>query len=1293
MATITSVINFEGEKEWSDTTAWQGGVVPTSADTAQIYGVRTTINQAAFNAWTGTRTITVGSTTNFPNSGSFYTYTDRSKKVKIDYNSKTTTQFLECSIDTTYFPWGVYSTFDYRGGSVANGSAVHYTPKIVISGGTVIAGIITITNGGYLKVTNNATLEFQNSIQVNEGTLEGTGQANFRFGYNNTSLSTGTVSRIIGANNVMSQIIMVGNENRSNGYLLNQAEIGDCYLTVSGATRFSEGDEIIISDPNSRLARIDDNFRVPFMVFTGDTDECLEVAGVSGDNVYVALKNTDKYKILETSQQNTNELIIDSTKINIGDKLVINNNIFTVQNVEDYDYLLRTYDFQNGATLDDWQTNTGRDPYCANFQIVNNIGLVQSATTAYRNIFVKDIFRKDVKVNAWISNYREVVSGTTDGGARGVCIQSDPNLDGLIAYDGFGRTYFEIDNDSNRYRIVPRATVGDNNHSLSLAGINQNGLKKITLESRKGFLKGYIDDVLYSETFMRNGWYNGRVGVFCNVQNSFSCTKFEVYATCQKVTLSSPYTGTTDYGVYISGIEYYHSSGSTVTKLASTIINPNGHFDLAYSYRGASFFKNDNIFPYIYNIAAGAPPASPTRTLTNGSQWVLNINYPNYDYASYSFGTNVSGSCVIDLTSATTFTHISFIERLNARASFLNNATEIQVSNNLTNWTTVYFAATDTRRRDTADSIRYYDVGQQTARYVRLIRGGGDSSTTSHRWTSFGVADFSNGYTIELSNTDDIDVDDRIMILYGGSYVGTLGEETFITNVINGTVPTTDYLTQIKQYYTVLSKTGNTITIDRIFNHGYLHGGEKVVKLNKNISFRGTWGTNLWVPGRLNLLPGTNQARLSIFKNVEFTNLTAGYPTNIASDYNQSGFMLQIGDTFNTQVMDGVSHYNCYPTANSYTGGFGYGGGNYIIRGSTFIGLNGRGWFSYAPSFNNAMYFVGNTFAYCAYNENYMFSSQTNLYFNYNDLIGIAGLPRISAFADTNAFNQTQFAEYKRNYVNGSTSYGIYLNEMTQGFGVAIRYIDANNRYEYLDDALYRILNYSPYELNNVILSDRMNGDNRLSRFTQMFDLSRYLKQHINAQFINNYNNYGYNLSNIYQTYIIKYPNEDYYRFYKMENTWQNVLMGLNIEILSSSATTVDITISMEYYNDAGQQYLTASENVYSGSTAFFTLKNGARLVSDSIVPKSLTSTTYTYNISFSGTGNYQVGLGQAARDGFVAFKNVKSTIKTNNPNDIYIYTNTFDLRQFKSGYPREYEQFNVNRSNQSLKIQGSRLY
>ena len=93
MATIYSVTNFVGSKQWTDTSAWQGGVAPGTNDTAYIRGIRTQINMGSFYAWAGTKTITVDSTSGFPASGTFYTSTERNQKVKINYTGTTGTTF------------------------------------------------------------------------------------------------------------------------------------------------------------------------------------------------------------------------------------------------------------------------------------------------------------------------------------------------------------------------------------------------------------------------------------------------------------------------------------------------------------------------------------------------------------------------------------------------------------------------------------------------------------------------------------------------------------------------------------------------------------------------------------------------------------------------------------------------------------------------------------------------------------------------------------------------------------------------------------------------------------------------------------------------------------------------------------------------------------------------------------------------------------------------------------------------------------------------------------------------
>jgi hypothetical protein len=114
---------------------------------------------------------------------------------------------------------------------------------------------------------------------------------------------------------------------------------------------------------------------------------------------------------------------------------------------------------------------------------------------------------------------------------------------------------------------------------------------------------------------------------------------------------------------------------------------------------------------------------------------------------------------------------------------------------------------------------------------------------------------------------------------------------------------------------------------------------------------------------------------------------------------------------------------------------------------------------------------------------------------------------------------------------------------------------------------------------------------------------------------------------------------------------------------------------------------------VYSGSCVFYTLKDNSLFSPVTLLPKSLTKTAYTYNISFTGTGYYSIGLGQAVTSGYVGIYSMYSKISSNNPNDIYVYSNNFDALQLGSIYPRDYTQFNTQRNNASIILQGSRLY
>jgi hypothetical protein len=129
MATIYSVTNFVGSKQWTDTSAWSGGIVPGASDIAYVRGIRTQINMGSFYAWAGTKTITVDSTSGFPASGTFYTSTERNQKVKIDYTGISGNSFTGCTIDTSYYPWQDINTPTYNnlGGRILDNNYVHFS--------------------------------------------------------------------------------------------------------------------------------------------------------------------------------------------------------------------------------------------------------------------------------------------------------------------------------------------------------------------------------------------------------------------------------------------------------------------------------------------------------------------------------------------------------------------------------------------------------------------------------------------------------------------------------------------------------------------------------------------------------------------------------------------------------------------------------------------------------------------------------------------------------------------------------------------------------------------------------------------------------------------------------------------------------------------------------------------------------------------------------------------------------------------------------------------------------------
>jgi hypothetical protein len=1009
-------------------------------------------------------------------------------------------------------------------------------------------------------------------------------------------------------------------------------------------------------------------------------------------------------------------LIVDSTRLSQGERVVINNDVYTIQYVENYDHLIRDYDFTiSGSSLADWETDVTRSAFSGDFRIsaspvsASSYALIQHTTTSYRHLFIKDIMRPEVKVEAWISNYRNITSGTSDRGALGITMHADPAMDFDRSYDSAARTLFEVDADNGRYRLLQRYMGNDSNHRLASASIALDGLKKYTLETRNGMIKGYIDDQQVAESYARSGYMSGRVGLYCNNQNAFTCTRYKVYIPGQRIILDRPVSCSIGDIVYETGAEYTHKSGNIVVKQASMIEDELGHANLSYCYRGATDYDGSGIFPYIYNVTS--PGTSSVRNGNVNNAQVLS-GATTFDLAFLSLATS-TGSIIIDLTTPQTVTHLSYREYYRVIGQHLTGSQQVRIqsSNDLITWTECFGPAIDPTRRETSDSLRFYEFSApQTARWFRFIKTGGVQGTTTSQneniVTSLGLHDYSGGYAVKLNNVSDFEVGDRIMLTYNAGYGIYIQEADYYSNLITGALPSGSWTDRLTDYYTVtaVDAINKTITLDRPYTHGYLQRGmhSRVMKLNKSVEFSGERGTGIWKPGRFNILQGgPTLGRKYVFRNMSIRNTNGQYPTSIAFDYQISNFGTRNVAAWEADIFDGISFYDSLAQATSYNAYFSFSGGSFLVRDSVFSKWNGRGWLGYYTNITHpAYYVVGNMFAYSIMAENAFFNSTYgDLTYNYNCVYGNSNtscnLPRFPADQNTGAWLSPTNIYIRRNYSNGGVAHGtFFISNPASATGRSYRYYIDSNMHEYADDSISLVYQHMYEPQMSMILQKRPNTDNRISRFNNigLISTSRLQFPTVAYSFIKNINNWGYDISRNIGGTFIKYPTETFVRAYRDTNVYQDTMFGTTF-LIDDNETTVNLTLGFEYFHSKDQAYL--MENTNNAALTLYVFRDGKQIQSQVVLPKPMTMTPYSASFTFSGSGMYAVGYGQAARNGYVAFQNMYSRFTSTNPAKFNILTNTFDLRQTTIAYPREYDQFDAytRKDNTStIRLSGIRL-
>ena len=1281
MAAISSSYNiFFGTASWNDPSIWIGGIVPTASDDVMIQGMRFTLKSGdpdlnpssypsvAFNSipyWPGYRDINVYQETTtgsgiipangfpFPQTGSLYTYTNRNALVKIDYKgyhfsgSGQGSVFRSCSVDNSFFNWASASfpndlplPSDKGGWLMINSSNFFFQPGVISISGSDQVDIyrVTLQNGGKLHIQDSASIRLRNFIQVNDGELKISGSVTIAYdnpwtgsvGTNVTNLNQ--VTYISQSSYNFSNIELEGPEVRTNTDLITSSSVGDPFLNVLNSSSFEVGDWIHVGEEEPLLPREDRGFRgeYSFNRTVSSEDESFYVVGKDTNKLYIEKHNGIESKILTT--QSATQWIVDEERWNIGDKIVINNQVATITNVEDYDFLLNDYDFTNPtASLANFETNNTRSEYFQGWSLVPGVGLVdyqQNSQFQYRHTMEKTVVRDKVKWEVWLRNIPQGATGSNpnsysfnnvDSDTRtyfGIFINSelgnDDYLNSIQPSEGVGtttalyRTYLGVQPSRGFFFLNPRYEPGysiSNSIDLTGCGITRPylGEYKLGLEYTKGFIRGYINDVQVAEQPVKTGAFWGRNGIF-SYSHRLIATRARTFAKCQRITLNVGVTASVGDTFYETGTEFYHPSSSKVTKLSSTITNLLDHNNLAHAYIGTSEYNNTGNFPYIFQTnnttSLHNNPGTNAGTLLIQDAW-------NSNRIQLGDG-NDNRNITIDLEIPTTFSNAGFIEYFSGLGqNYTQSVFPNSVSGSLDAIT--WFPITggiDRRSRIHTDGIRDFNFPKVTYRYVRFTFSGVSNGGTS---TIFGnntnpirslfVRNFdsgSNNPRIQVNNASDFNVGDQIVIIPNNQINRHNIGMTQLVPFINQNSGSHELLDYYPDHHTITAISGSVLTLDRIYNKFPLAKGSRVVKVNRGLTLSGSYASGSYRAGQ-GIVGNYNTRSFFYQNNLKIKNVSFQHTNNALPNYAQFQSIPIMGPTQNTPfglyIFQGNSLYNNF---NYQNGGFFFEGGQFGTNGllfrknSIYNIMNGlTNIFAVGNDFGQASkIFTGNVVTNNTGFGNNRFSyvnCSHNLFGGADNLFGGAGVTTGASGFARNGYSSKW--RYLRNLGMSVLNMHFTFNANSNIYERPANIIVKNNKVQ-ASWGWAGSGGFSPDWANDEILWPERGGSDQKSAYNSLSPVSQWTVQTYTGMgdlveaglptyYIKNFNRWRYDIWTTFKGYFIKFYDLDNYRYYPVANASMNNL-GIQYALWSAgaevnTATTSSFTINFDYFQNIDQ--------------------------------------------------------------------------------------------------------------------------
>ena len=318
-------------------------------------------------------------------------------------------------------------------------------------------------------------------------------------------------------------------------------------------------------------------------------------------------------------------------------------------------------------------------------------------------------------------------------------------------------------------------------------------------------------------------------------------------------------------------LEYSHEAGKRVRASGNRIKNPLGYRNLTRDLLENG--KEATILPYAHSATTTVAQDGNYNSFYqwNSANIYAGELYDNYlrVYAySHRYRKTGTGYYIIyDLQTEVSMSSLAYSDYHDYNYDYTEMAGEniqIDISNDLENWTTVYGPTPDPRYTTREGQLRFYDFvsGSTSARFVKLYLNG-TSRTTGNAIEYIGLYNFYDknnqdlGNTIELYNADMFEVGDKIFFQetkiprhpgrynYNNDAQYAAVDWATLPGVQAGTTTDDDVCGGLTYLHTITAKNGNKITLDRKIANFPIYKDTFVYKWNQgSINFKGNH-TNL----------------------------------------------------------------------------------------------------------------------------------------------------------------------------------------------------------------------------------------------------------------------------------------------------------------------------------------------------------------------------------------------------------------------------------------------------------------